>query len=93
MSSQEQNKKVPEVLSPSDTPSFLKDNAVAIYTILAILTRLKTKVGLEAMLEYIEHYKKLIERYNPDFREAVDEAMALLNVEKMYRDITRNENP
>lgn len=43
--------KVPEVPSPRDTPSFLKDNVVAIYLILAILTRLKSMVSLEAMLE------------------------------------------
>jgi hypothetical protein len=92
MTSDEQNDKVPEVSFPNDTPIFLKNNAVALYTMLAILTRLKSEVGLEAMLEYIEHYQKLIERYNPDFRQAVNGALDLMDVVKMYRDITENEN-
>ena len=76
---------------PTNTPLFLKDNAVAIYTLLAILLKIKNTMGLEAMLEYIEHYQKLIERYNPDFKVAVKTALALMSVEKMYRDITENE--
>ena len=82
--------KPPRVPSP-DTSIFLKDNGVAIYIILAMLTQIKNAVGLEAMLEYMEHYQKLIERYNPHFREAVQEALALKNVAKMYREITENE--
>ncbi len=92
MQPDEQNKKVPDVFSPNNTPIFLKNNAVALYTMLAILTRLKLEVGLEAMLEYIEHYQRLIERHNPDFRDAVAGALVLMDVEKMYRDITKNEN-
>lgn len=82
----------PEANSPNrNTPLFLKDNAVAIYTLLAILLKIKNTMGLEAMLEYIEHYQKLIERYNPEFKVAVKAALALMSVEKMYRDITENE--
>ncbi len=88
----EPNEKVPEVSFPNDTPIFLKNNAVALYTVLAILLQIKSKVGLEAMLEYIEHYQKLIERYNPDFKEAVSGALELIDVEKMYRDIRKNES-
>ena len=83
--------KVSRTTSPSDTSVFLKNNGVAIYTILAMLTRIKNTVGLEAMLEYMEHYQKLIEQHNPDFREAVKEALRVKNVEKMYRDINDNE--
>ncbi len=75
--------------SQSHTPLFLKNNAVAIYTLLAILLRLKNTLGLEAMLEYIEHYQKLIEKHNPEFKDAVEQAIALMSVEKMYRDITK----
>ncbi|MCB9771313.1 MAG: hypothetical protein H6754_02015 [Candidatus Omnitrophica bacterium] len=82
--------KAPRVNSQSDTSVFLKDNGVAIYTILAMLTRIKNTVGLEAMLEYMDHYQKLIEQHNPHFRDAVKEALGIKNVEKMYRDINQN---
>ena len=87
-----ENEKVPEVTSQNDTPIFLKNNAVAIYTLLVILTQIKSKMGLEAMLEYIEHYQELIERHNPDFKDAVKAALAMMSLEKMYRDITTNDN-
>ena len=80
--------------TPNNTPPiFFKDNAVAIYTLLAILLKIRSTMGLEAMLEYIEHYQKLIERFNPDFKVAVKAALAMMSVEKMYRDITTNEKP
>ncbi len=88
----EQSSKVPKSSSSKNTPMFLKDNAIAIYTILAILTRIKNQVGLEAMLEYMEHYQNLIEKHNPDFRQAVRGALAIMDVEKLYRDITENES-
>ena len=88
---EKQNENVPEVSSHSDTPNFLNDNAVAIYTLLAILMRIRRTMGLEAMLEYIEHYQELIERYNPDFKDAIKEALAMMSLEKMYRDVTSNE--
>ena len=67
MQSDEQSNKVPEIFSPKNTPMFLKDNAIAIYTGLEILSRIKNQVGLEAMLEYMQHYQELIERHNPDW--------------------------
>jgi len=82
---------VPTSSDTQQTPQFLKNNAVALYTLLAILTRIKNTMGLEAMLEYIEHYQKLIERHNPDFKTAVQAALAMMSVEKMYQDISKNE--
>lgn len=72
------------------TPLFLK-NTVAVYTVLAIIKRIKSTMGLEAMLEYIEHYQKTIERHNPEFGDAVKSALALTNVEKIYREMTKDE--
>ncbi len=92
MKSDEQKNKVPEVSFPNDTPIFLKDNAMTLYTMLAILMRIKSQVGLEAMLEYIEHYQTLMDRHNPDLKQAVQGVLELMDVEKMYRDITQNGN-
>lgn len=85
-------KNLPDISAQNSTPHLFKKNAVAIYTLLVILTRIKNTMGLEAMLEYIEHYKILIERHNPEFRDAVAEALTLMSVEKMYRDIKKDEN-
>lgn len=92
MQSGEHSNKVPEVSSSKNTPMFLKNNTISIYTILAILTQIKNQVGLEAMLEYMDHYQKPIERHNPDFRQAVAGALAIMDVEKLYQDISENES-
>lgn len=88
----EQSYKDLEGSSPKNTPMFLKNNAIAIYTGLEILSRIKKQVGLEAMLEYMQNYQKLIEQHNPDFRQAVGGALAIMDVEKLYRDIAENES-
>lgn len=85
-------KNLPDISSQNSTPHFFNNNAVAIYTLLVILTRIKNTMGLEAMLEYIDSYKIMIERHNQDFRDAVAEALTLMSVEKMYKDIKKDEN-
>ncbi len=62
------------------------DNTVAIYTILSILIRMQQTLGLEAMLEYIKEYLSMIEQRNPQIKEAVEKALKLMSVEKMYRE-------
>jgi len=59
-------------------------NIVAIYTILAILTRMRKTLGLEAMLEYIEEYQKAIIMHNPTLKGTVNRAMLLMNIERLY---------
>jgi hypothetical protein len=58
--------------------------AVSIYTVLAILDQMKGSLGLEAMMEYMETYKKTIEMNDPRLRLAVNKAMEVINVEDMY---------
>ena len=83
----------PSISSPHpSTPVFLKDNTVAIYTILTVLLKMKSTLGMEAMLEYIVHYSAMIERHNPVFKDAVQHALSLMSVEKMYRDGTQHNN-
>lgn len=73
-------------------PPFLSvENIVAIYTILQILWVMKQRLGLEAMLEYINTYLNEIENNNPFLKKAVNEAMQLISVEKLYKDMTNDE--
>ncbi|MBI5149491.1 MAG: hypothetical protein HZA28_01795 [Candidatus Omnitrophica bacterium] len=61
-------------------------NSIAVYTVLSILSRMKTRVGLEAMLEYLDMYLATVDSHNPELKEAVDKALGMMSVEKMYRD-------
>lgn len=66
-------------------------NTIAIYTALCVLQRMKEKLGLEAMLEYIEGYRKTIDRSHPDIQSAVEKALVLINVENIYKEALENE--
>lgn len=61
-------------------------NSISIYTVLCILRRMKEELGLEAMLEYYGKYLEIIETHNPELKSAVNKALALMSVEKMYKD-------
>ena len=72
----------------TDSPPFLSpDNVVAIYTVLAILRRMKLCLSIEAMLEYMDAYLSVLEKNNQDFKMTVTRVLEVLNVEKMYRDV------
>ena len=70
---------------------FTQENTVVVYTVLSILLRMKHRLGIEAMLEYLEKYLGTIEKHNPRFESAVRQALAVMNVEKMYRDAVQND--
>lgn len=77
---------------PPNTPDFFKSNAIGFYIMLALLVEIKKTVGLEAMLEYIAHYMRDLEQHNPELRDAVRHVLGHMNVEKMYREVTRNDS-
>ena len=61
-------------------------NSVAVYTVLSILRKMKTELGFEAMLEYLEKYLLIIEQSNPPLKKAVEKALVIVRVEKIYQD-------
>ncbi|MDP2654716.1 MAG: hypothetical protein Q8Q08_11895 [Candidatus Omnitrophota bacterium] len=67
-------------------PCFSPDHTAAIYTVLCILLKMKRELGLEAMLEYQNKFLEIIEQSNPKFKAAVEQALSLMSVKKMYRD-------
>lgn len=60
--------------------------AIAIYTVLSILARMKSELGMEAMLEYMDRYVAAIGKHNPRLKGAVRKAVSLINVQKIYVD-------
>lgn len=62
----------------------LPSHSIAVYTVLRVLCRMRARLGLEAMLEYLEKYVAMIEDHNPKLEGAVNEALAVISVEKMY---------
>ena len=65
---------------------FKPSNMIVVYTTLKILNAMRSQLGLEAMLEYIDKYLFLTERDNPRLKTAVTQALTLMSVEKIYRD-------
>lgn len=65
---------------------FSGKNMVVIYTMLSILVLMKKELGLEAMLEYIEEYLRVVGDGNPKVRFAVRRALTMMDVGKMYHD-------
>ena len=60
-------------------------NSIAVYTVLCVLRRMQTQLGLEAMLEYMEEYLMAIERNNPMLKDAVSKAISMISVKKIYK--------
>ncbi len=68
------------------TTLFSPGQTIAIYTVMRILLLMKARLGLEAMLEYVSQYLKIIESYNPQIKNAVSQAVELISVEKVYKE-------
>ena len=62
-------------------------NTIAIYTVLRSLLKMRKVLGLEAMLEYVGKYLEIIEKSNPVIKSAVEKALTMISVEKMYDEI------
>ena len=60
--------------------------SIPVYTVLKILIKMKQQLGLEVMLDYMDYYLKIIETHNPDIKEAVEKALMMINVEKIYKE-------
>ncbi len=60
-------------------------DSIAVYTQLSILLKMRQELGLEAMLEYLDAYIRIIEQNNPELKRAVEKALALVSVRRMYR--------
>lgn len=60
------------------------NNIIAIFTTLTILLKMKKQLGLEAMIEYMEFYILTIEKHNPRFKGAVEQALSMISVNRIY---------
>ncbi len=59
---------------------------IAVYTFLRVLVEMKRKLGLEAMLIYMEKVLSIIDDANKNFRDDVTYAIRLIDVERIYND-------
>ncbi len=71
---------------------FRSSNIVIIYTALRILLAMEKQLGLEAMLEYHRKYIQVIDGNNPVLKHAVNRALSLISVEKIYKESFPYEN-
>jgi len=69
---------------------FSPTNIIAVYTVLSVLNKMKNKLGLEAMLEYLDSYLQVLAKDNPKMKFAVARALELIDIEKIYREAQLN---
>jgi len=80
-------------LQENGTSNFLyilanSSSAIAIYTMLCVLGKMKRKIGLEAMLEFSQKYMDLIERRNPKIKHAIAKTLTSIDIEEIYKEST-----
>jgi hypothetical protein len=68
---------------------FPPEHAVAFYTFLSILLKMKQDLGLEAMLEYMGKYLRTIDSRNPKVAIAVGRALDVIPVEIIFNEINK----
>ncbi len=81
----------PNQRQSSDT-IFSPKSIITVYTILFILLEMRKQLGLEAMLEYLEKYITLLEKNNPNMKQAVSHASKYLSIHKIYCEAMRNDD-
>lgn len=86
-------KNSPQYPQRQSLPFLTPENTIAIFTTLSILIKMKDHLGLEAMLEYMQFYLTTIEQHNPRFKGAVEQALSLMNVEKIHASMCPQRRP
>ena len=66
------------------------DNMLAIYAASCLLTRVGERFGLQGMDAYLKSYIRTVGRREPKLKAAVDVAVGMINIEKMYHKAVNN---
>ena len=68
-----------------------QDQAIAVYTALSVLILMRKELGLEAMVGYMESYRRIFELTFPSIKLAVNKAVSLVDVIKLYNEAMARE--
>ncbi|MFP4473896.1 MAG: hypothetical protein ACLFPX_08570 [Candidatus Omnitrophota bacterium] len=68
----------------NNSKDYLSRNFVPIYTALRIFDRMRRQLGLEAALEYLDAYLRMIDRSHPLIKRTVTQVLEVMDVERMY---------
>ena len=64
---------------------------ISIYTVLLILRNMRDRLGIEAMVDFLEQYTKTIERVSPDIKEAVNDELLDRSLHELYETVCGDE--
>ncbi|NTV30043.1 MAG: hypothetical protein HGA80_08200 [Candidatus Omnitrophica bacterium] len=53
----------------------LSRRLIVIYTVLLVLRHMRDRLGIEAMVQFLDSYTRTIERIEPDVKKAVNEEL------------------
>jgi hypothetical protein len=65
--------------------------SVSVYTVLLLLKTMRSRLGLEAMAEFLEAYTSAVERVNPDLKKEVSQALCDRALFNLYESVMRHE--
>lgn len=69
----------------------LNQQAVAVYTVLTILLKMRKNLGLEAMSDFLDSYTAAVEKINPDLKNSVIEALSERAIYNLYEAVSSYE--
>ena len=83
--------KIDDLTSIESIHFYAQDQAIAVYTALSILVLMRKELGLEAMVDYMESYRRIFEVTYPSVKIAVKKAVNLVDVIKLYNEAMCHE--
>ena len=69
----------------------VSSRTVAVYTVLLVLMTMRERLGIEAMVGFLERYTATIERLNPEIRQAVNHELLERALHGLYEAVCRHE--
>jgi len=69
----------------------LNSRLVSVYTVLLILRNMRDRLGIEAMVDFLERYTKTIERVTPEIKEAVNDELLERALHGLYETVCNDE--
>ncbi len=69
----------------------LNRRLIIIYTVLLVLKKMRDRLGIEAMLDFLDSYTKAIERIKPEIKNAVNNELLDRALQELHQTVCRYE--
>jgi hypothetical protein len=76
---------VNDVQVNAELKGLIGSRTIAVYTVLLVLSRMRERLGVEAMVEFIDRYTATIERLDPEIKDAVNHELLERALHGLYQ--------